>query len=95
MKGPMREAQDGTATLHDVEVDSFIRFAEYIYGGDYNVVQHTVKSEQREYPQDDCIISEPFVEHDDWSSFLTRDVKKSGRGRKAPQASWSRRRYSA
>jgi hypothetical protein len=76
MTGPMREAQDGVAIIHDVEVDSFIRFAEYIYGGDYNVVQHTIKSEQREYPEDDCPISEPSVEHDDWD-FPTKGSKKS------------------
>jgi hypothetical protein len=42
MTGPMREAREGTATIHDVEVDSFTRFAEYIYGGDYSKVQPRV-----------------------------------------------------
>jgi hypothetical protein len=51
MTGRMREAQDGTATIHDIDIDSFTRFAEYIYGGDYNMVQPIVKSEQREDPQ--------------------------------------------
>jgi hypothetical protein len=82
--GPMREAQDGTATIHDVEVDSFTRFAEYIYGGDYNAVPHTIKSKQREHPQDDDYpIPEPSVEHDDWGTFPTSAVKKSKKVRKA------------
>ena len=83
MTGRMREAQDGTATIHDIDIDSFTRFAEYIYGGDYNMVQPIVKSEQREDPQfmhayDEPATEEPFMEDLDWA-VPTKTRKKGAR----------------
>jgi hypothetical protein len=37
MEGGMREAQEGAATLKDVEVATFARFAEFAYTGNYNI----------------------------------------------------------
>jgi hypothetical protein len=62
MTGPMCEAKDGTATIHDVEVDSFTRFAEYIYGADYNAVQPILASEKPEKAPYDYAFAEPPME---------------------------------
>jgi hypothetical protein len=38
----MREAQDGFAGMKDVDAQTFVRFCEYIYIGDYTTVQYEV-----------------------------------------------------
>lgn len=45
MQGHMKEAQDGVATLQDVDKATFVRFLEYVYTGDYNVPQPTKAAE--------------------------------------------------
>jgi hypothetical protein len=39
MKGSMREATDGIATLDDIDEQTFVRFCEYAYMGDYTPAQ--------------------------------------------------------
>jgi hypothetical protein len=42
MKGSMREAQDGFAELKDVDEQTFVRFCQYAYIGDYTIAQYEV-----------------------------------------------------
>lgn len=42
MKGSMREAQNGFAELEDVDEQTFVRFCEYAYIGDYTAAQYEV-----------------------------------------------------
>lgn len=42
MHGKMKEAQDGHAAIDDVEADTFARFCEYLYTGEYTAADHTI-----------------------------------------------------
>jgi hypothetical protein len=42
MCGNMREAEEKQTCVADVDEDTFVRFAEFIYGGDYNVAKPLV-----------------------------------------------------
>lgn len=42
MHGSMQEAKEGHATISDVDEDTFARFCEYVYTGDYTAAEHSV-----------------------------------------------------
>lgn len=41
MHGSMKEAKEGSATIGDVDEDTFSRFCEYAYTGDYTAAEHS------------------------------------------------------
>jgi len=42
INGPMCEAKDGIATLDDIDEQTFVRFCEYAYMGDYTSAQNEI-----------------------------------------------------
>lgn len=42
MHESMQEAREGYATIDDVDADTFARFCEYVYTGDYTAAKHAV-----------------------------------------------------
>src|SRR5437773_611784 len=48
MCGNMREAEEKQTSLRDVDEDTFIRFAEFIYGSDYNVAEPLIVPDNSE-----------------------------------------------
>lgn len=60
----MREASEGRARLEEVDHETFTRFAEYLYGGDYNPAEALIVLEQKDPEDASCDASprEPVAE---------------------------------
>ncbi|KAH8819221.1 hypothetical protein F5884DRAFT_7373 [Xylogone sp. PMI_703] len=51
INGSMKEAQEGTGVWRDVEEETFIRFCQFIYTGDYKAAEHENDSNNPSSPE--------------------------------------------
>ena len=84
VRGSMKEAQTGTVTWEDVDEDTFARWAQFVYTGDYPPPSCSIVPEPTAVAKDALPPPEPEREEDvdlDWgtgSSKKRKELKKRG-----------------
>lgn len=77
MNGLMREATDGVATLEDIDEQTFVRFCEYAYMGDYTPAQQQLVLASSKFDRGEC---PAFVRDDVEAIFGASKKNKNKKG---------------
>lgn len=94
VNGSMQEATSGTVIWEDVEEDTFGRFAQFVYAGDYDTPPHNTMGDQSQLPPLDKaeeqpdITSESTLSKNGWNPNAFESIpKKFSKSKKAPEFS--------
>ena len=83
VSGFMEEAQTGTATWEEMDEDTFARWAQFVYTGDYSPASHSMVAEPETVASNISVPPEPEREENidfDWATSAPKKKKDLKRG---------------
>ncbi|MCJ1286972.1 hypothetical protein MMC26_006319 [Xylographa opegraphella] len=96
--GIMEEGQTGRVTFDDVDEDTFARFAQFVYMGDYAPAAHRLEVESpppetiREIDNEELVYEAVPPDEESWGKFRSKSKKEKKIGMKMAKAKSAQRR---